>query len=73
MRSSFKTKMLIYQSKANLGVKILFRNITRLIDPEIGKIMERGLHGTKTKRFSLYMLLSLESYNEFIYFQTYQS
>ena len=31
----FKTKMLIFQSKANLDVRILFGNITHLIGPEI--------------------------------------
>ena len=29
-RPTFKTEILIYQSKANLDEKILFRNITRL-------------------------------------------
>ena len=41
----FKTKMLIYQSKANLDVKILFGNITDLIGPEIMKMPEKGLLG----------------------------
>ena len=37
----FKTEMFICQSKANLDVKILF-DIFHLIDPEYGKILERG-------------------------------
>ena len=43
MRSIFETKMLIYQSKANLDVKILFGNIIYLIDPEIRKMLDRDL------------------------------
>ena len=43
----FKTKMLIYQSKANLDVKILFGNIARLIDPEIRKMLEKGFVWSK--------------------------
>ena len=35
----FKTKMLIYQSKANLNVKILFGKITHYLDPEIRKVL----------------------------------
>ena len=44
MQSIFKTKMLIYLSKANLDVKIMFGNIIHLIDPEIRK---RAPMGTK--------------------------
>ena len=40
----FKTKMLIYHSKAILYVKILFSNITHLVDSEFRK---RGSVGTK--------------------------
>ena len=29
----FKTKILIYQSKANLAMKILFGKVTHLLDP----------------------------------------
>ena len=45
MRPIFKTKMLIYHSKANLDVKILFGIITYLIDPEIRKMLESSLYG----------------------------
>ena len=41
----FKAKMLFYQSKANLVEKILFDNITHLIDLEIRKILEMSLCG----------------------------
>ena len=37
MRPIFTTKMLIYQSKANLDEKILFGEITHHLDSEIGK------------------------------------
>ena len=44
--------MLIYQSKkANLDMKILFDNITHLIDPEIRKMLERGLFGNQDSTF----------------------
>ena len=43
----FKVNMLIYQSKATLDVKILLGNIAHLIDPEIRKILERGLYGSQ--------------------------
>ena len=41
----FKTKMFIFQSKANLDEKILFGKITHLCDPTIRKMPVRGLHG----------------------------
>ena len=40
-------EMLIYQSKANLDVKILFGNITRLIASEIRRMLDRVCLGTK--------------------------
>ena len=43
IRLIFKTKMLIYQSKVNLDVKILFDNIIHHIDLE----MRKGFMGTK--------------------------
>ena len=43
----FETKMLIYQSKANLDGKIFFGNITHLMDPKIRKMLEKGLLGHK--------------------------
>ena len=51
MRPIFETKMYIYQSKANSGVKILFGNITHLIDPKIRKILEKGLFGNQGSTF----------------------
>ena len=47
MRLILETKILIYQSKANLDVKISFDNITHLIDPEIRKMLEKVFLGTK--------------------------
>ena len=44
MRPIFKNRMLIYQSKADLDVKILFGKITHLVDPEIRKMLEWGLY-----------------------------
>ena len=38
-----KTEMLLYQSKANLDLKILFGKITHLIDSEI---LGKGFMGT---------------------------
>ena len=43
----FKTKMLIYQSKANLDEKILFVNTTHFWDPTIRKMPARGLYGNQ--------------------------
>ena len=51
MRPIFKTEMLMYQSKANLDVKILFGNITRYLDPEIRKMLIRGMFGNKDSSF----------------------
>ena len=47
MRPIFKTKMLIYHSKANLDEIILFGNITHHIDPKIRKMPVRGLYGNR--------------------------
>ena len=47
----FETKMLIYQSKANLDVKILFREITDHLDPEIRKMLERCLYWNQHSTF----------------------
>ena len=44
MRPIFENKMLIYQSKANLDVKIPYVNITHLIDSEMGLMLERSLY-----------------------------
>ena len=41
----FKTKMLIFQSKANLDVKILFGEIIRIYDPKLANAWD--LYGTR--------------------------
>ena len=51
MRPILETKILIYQSKANLDVKSLFGNITHLVDPEIRKMLEKGLIGSQDSIF----------------------
>ena len=47
MRPIFKTEMFIYQSKVNLDEKNLFGNIPHLTDPEIRKILLKGMFGNK--------------------------
>ena len=47
IRPIFKTKMFIYQSTANLDVKILSGKITHIIYLEISKMLERGLYGNQ--------------------------
>ena len=47
----FKTEMLMYQSKANLDEKILFGNITNHSDPEIRKMLVRGMFGNQDSSF----------------------
>ena len=59
--------MLIYQSKVNFDGKILFGNITHLKEPEIRKMLERGLWGPKFHipfRSMTYLLLKLEFISE---------
>ena len=51
MRPIVETSMLIYQSKANLDVKILFGKIKQLQDPEIMKMLETGLFGNHDSTF----------------------
>ena len=51
MQLIFNVEMFIYQSKANLDVKILFGDITHLVDPEIRKFLERGLYGNQDSTF----------------------
>ena len=51
MSPIFKIKMVIYQSKADLDVKILLGNIIHFIDPKIMKMMERGLYGNQDSTF----------------------
>ena len=43
MRSIFNAQMEMYQSKANLGEKMLFDEITHHLDPEIWKMLARGM------------------------------
>ena len=45
MRPIFKTDWFIYQSKVNLDEKILFGSIPHLTDPEIRKMLVKGLFG----------------------------
>ena len=47
----FKTKVLIYQSKVNLDEKILFGSIPHLRDPEIRKMLVKGMFGNKDSLF----------------------
>ena len=47
----FKTEILIWQSNANLHVKILFGKITHLLDPVIRKMLIRCLHGPQHSMF----------------------
>ena len=51
MSPIFKAKMLIYQSKANLDEEILFGIIVHNLDPEIRKILVRGMLGNKDSSF----------------------
>ena len=51
MRSIFKIEILIHQSKANLDEKILFGKITHHLDPEIGKMLVRGMHWNTDSTF----------------------
>ena len=47
----FKIRMLFYQSKVNLDVEILFRNASRLMDPDITKMQKRDLYGNQSSTF----------------------
>ena len=47
MRLIFKTEMFIYQSEVNLDEKILFASIPHPTDPEIRKMLVKGMLGTK--------------------------
>ena len=53
----FKTEMLIYQSKVNLDEKILFDKFTHHVDPEVGKMLVRGMLGQKNSTFHSGQLL----------------
>ena len=51
MRPIFKTETIIYQSKANLDKKNLFRKITDQLDPEIRKMLINGKLGNEDSTF----------------------
>ena len=51
MSSTFKTEMFIYLSKVNLDEKILFGSIPHLTDPEIWKMLVKGMSGIKNSTF----------------------
>ena len=51
MRPIFTAKMLFFQSKANLDEKILFGKITRHSDPEIRKMLVRGMYWNNDSTF----------------------
>ena len=51
IRPIFKTEMFIYQSKVNLDGKILFGSIPRLTDPEIRKMLVKGMFGNNNSTF----------------------
>ena len=55
-----KNKQLTYQSKANLNMKILLGDITHLIDPEIRKMLQRGLYGNQDPHSILNDSLDIE-------------
>ena len=66
MRPIFKTKMLIYQLKANLDEKFLFGKITHHLDPEIRELLVKGHIWDKELHIlfwsMIYLLLKLKSY-----------
>ena len=47
----FKTEMFIYHSKVNLDEKISFGSIPYLTDPEIRKMLVKGMFGNKSSSF----------------------
>ena len=51
MWSIFKIEMFIYQPKVNLDEKILFGSIPHLTDPEIRKMLAKGMFGNKNSTF----------------------
>ena len=56
-----KSKLLIFQSKANLDEKILFGKITRHLDPEIRKMPVKAYYRTRIPHSILvYDLLAVE-------------
>ena len=51
MRPIFKTDMLIHYSKTELDEKVLFGKSTHHLDPEIRKILVRGMFRNKDSTF----------------------
>ena len=51
MRPIFKTEMLFFQSRANLGQKMSFCNITHHLDHGIRKILVKGMFGNEDFTF----------------------
>ena len=51
MRPIFKTEMFIYQSKVNLDEEISFGSIPHLTDPEIRKMLVKGMFGNRNSTF----------------------
>ena len=51
MSPIFKTEKFIYQSKVNVDEKILFGSIPHFTDPEIRKMLVKGMFGNKRSRF----------------------
>ena len=47
----FRTKTLIYQRQAYLDVNILFGNTIHLVDPEIRKMLKKGMFGNQDSTF----------------------
>ena len=51
VRPTWKIKMLIYQSKANLDEKSLFGKIAHYLSPEIRKMLVNGQFGNQDAKF----------------------
>ena len=51
MRLILKTKMVIFQAKANSDEKILCDKIAHHLDPEVRKMLERGVFGNENSTF----------------------
>ena len=51
VRPIFKTKMFIYQSKANLDEKTLFGKNIHHLDPELRKMLVRCILGNEDSTF----------------------
>ena len=53
MSPIFKTDMFSYKSKVNLDEKILFGSISHLTDPDIKKMLLKGMFGNKIPHSTL--------------------